>query len=273
MVTLSVAIMAHPSRALMVASILKKLDRPNVKVIWDQKRSRWDTGRRSMLAYDPKCTHHLVLQDDILVCRDLIEGYRQALEHTPGDVALCGYVGRVRPNKKQVLMVVQRANAMRASFIRLHTLSWGPAIAVPTEIIPEMIAYCDPLRDVPNYDRRLSRYWEQKRQLLVWYTWPNLVDHADGPSLVPGRIGTNRAARAVSRVAHNFIGEDRSALEVNWGGPVASEDPVASLHLAGLGGLVTYQHAITGNRLTFPANSQRARRYRGLHHWKIVGGE
>jgi hypothetical protein len=65
-VTLSVAIMAHPKRAALVDGILARLDRDDVPVIWDEQGSRWDTGRRAMLAYDPSCTHHVVIQDDII---------------------------------------------------------------------------------------------------------------------------------------------------------------------------------------------------------------
>ena len=218
-VTMSVVIMAHPKRKEQVDAVLAKLDRKDVPVIWDEKNDRWDTGRRSMLAYNPNCTHHLVLQDDILVPRKLIAGFRRALEHTPGDVPVCGYYGRYRPHKELVLETALEAEAAKASFITMHTLNWGPAIAVPTDIIPEMIAYCDPL-DIPNYDRRLSRYWELGRKMRIWYTWPSLVDHADGPSLIPGRMGTDRSERENTRVAHKFVGLEASALDVDWTGPV-----------------------------------------------------
>ena len=71
MITLSVSMMAHPKRAAQVEGILAQLDRKDVEVVWDERENRWDTGRRSMLAYDPRCSHHAVIQDDVLVCRDL----------------------------------------------------------------------------------------------------------------------------------------------------------------------------------------------------------
>lgn len=219
--TLSVAIMAHPAREDMVNSLLDELDLEcDIPIVWDCGRGRWDTGRRAMLAYDIEATHHLVIQDDIIPCRDLIAGFRTALAATPGDMPLCGYVGRVRPDKDVVREAVNCARQAHASFITMHTLNWGPAVCVPTKDIMEMIAFCDTLTEIENYDRRMSRYWELRRHVRTWYTWPCLVDHADGPSLVPGRVGTNRKTRAHARIAHQFLGEEVSGLSVDWSGPV-----------------------------------------------------
>lgn len=261
-ITLSVAMMAHPKRAEQVKAICARLDR-DVPVTWDEKGSRWDTGRRAMLAYDPACTHHAVIQDDVIPCRDLFAGLEVALAYVPENVAVCGYVGRVRPFAEMVTQAARRAQRLNASWLMMHTLNWGPLIAVPTGLIPEMIRHCDLLKDIPNYDRRLSRYFELQRGVKTWYTWPSLVDHADGPSLVPGRIGTDRAKAAHCRVAHTFIGADASALDVDWSGRAvdAEED---------LTDLITFHNRVTGLVLTLHHTSPRARRLRGLPSWEVV---
>jgi hypothetical protein len=265
-ITLSVVIMAHPKRADFVEELRGRLDRPDVPVVWDEKNDRWDTGRRSMLAYDPACSHHLVIQDDILVCRDPIASFQRALEFVP-DAPLCGYVGRWRPEIETVGRAVAQADKVGASFITMPTLNWGPAIAVPTSSIPEMIAYCDPLVDVLNYDKRLSRYWELSRQIRVWYTWPSLVDHADGPSLVPGRYGTDRAMRARSRVAHHFIGEEISGVDHDWTGPVV--DSLAAGE--GRPRILVYRNRRDGMEVRLSPWSPRVRRMAGLNNWEFVG--
>jgi len=224
-----------------------------------------------MLAYDPACTHHLVIQDDVLPCRDLLAGVKVALEHVP-DAPLCLYVGRRRPHAHAVSRACAQADRLRAAFITMHTLNWGPGIAVPTAAIDEMVAYSDKLTEIKNYDRRLSRYWEKAAQIRVWYTWPSLLDHADGPSLVKGRVGTDREHGRVSRVAHHFIGEDRSALDVDWSGPVhevaGPADP--SLPWTCPPGRVAFRNIVTGQVRTIPARSTRVRRYRGLSNWEPV---
>jgi hypothetical protein len=217
-VRLSAAIMAHPSRTEQVARTLDRLDRP-VPVTWDEHNDRWDTGRRAMLAYDPECTHHVVIQDDLIIPRDLLAGLERALTHVPANAPLCGHVGRVRPAQDRVRELVAQAQKAGASFLTMTQLYWGPLIVVPTAAIRAMIDYCDPLTGIENYDLRLSRYWETEG-VRVWYTWPCVVDHDDGPSLVPGRSGVNRGARPHSRVAHSFCGENASVLDLDWSGPV-----------------------------------------------------
>ncbi len=218
-VRLSVAMMAHPARTASVTRMLAALD-GDVSVVWDKRNNRWDTGRRAMSAYDPKATHHAVIQDDLYVCRDLCAGLQEALTHIPRDVPLCGYVGRVRPYRQLIDAAVERTAGRKVSWLTMHVLAWGPLVVVPVAAIPEMLAYCDTLKRLENYDLRLSRFWGLERRSLVWYTWPSLVDHADGPSMVPGRAGVDRAKGARPRVAHNFIGEDASALDLDWTGDV-----------------------------------------------------
>jgi len=266
-VTISAVMMAHPKRKELAESIVSQLDR-DVPIIWDEKNSRWDTGKRAMLAYDPDCTHHAVIQDDVLVCRDLFAGLEVALSHIPDNVPVCGYVGRVRPYAEMVTNAARRARTLGASWLTMHTLNWGPLIVVPTDIIPEMIAHCDRLRDIPNYDRRLSRYWELERHLPIYYTWPSVVDHADGPSLVPGRIGTDRGRHKRNRVAHTFVGEDASALDIDWTGVVVNAE---SAHPPA-GRVVVYRHRRTGQELHLSEKSPRIRRMRGVPQWERIEG-
>lgn len=274
--SLSVCIMAHPKRAEQVARLQAVLGA--LPVVWDERQDRWDTGKRAMLAYDPACTHHLVIQDDVLPCRDLLAGVEAALEHMPDDAPLCLYVGRRRPHQHQVAQACAQADRLGAAFITMHTLNWGPGIAVPTAAIPEMVAYSDKLTEIKNYDRRLSRYWECEAKVRVWYTWPSLLDHADGPSLVHGRVGTDREHGHISRVAHRFLGEDVSALSVDWSGPVYDAEgpfgpgqPQSSPAALRIGpGVVAFRNKVTGQVRTMPSHSTRVRRYSGLSNWEPV---
>jgi hypothetical protein len=203
----SVAIMAHPKRAAFVPELEHALDRP-ATVVWDDgANSRWGTGRRALLAYDPDATHHLVIQDDAVIPRDLAAGVEAALPHVPGDVPVCLYVGKVRPYREMVTEYVARAAS--ASWLVMDRLNWGVAIVLPTNVIDEVVAYCDTL-SIPNYDSRVSA-WFEANGTPVWYPWPSLVDHRESPSLVPGR-------GASGRVAHRFIGAGTSALAIDYTG-------------------------------------------------------
>lgn len=213
-VTVSVAVMAHPTRRRFVDELLTRLDRP-ATVVWDQRNDRWDTGRRSMLAHDPDASHHLVIQDDAIPCRDLVAGVEKALGRLPHPETspLCLYLGRVQPHAGKINQLVTRA-VRDTSWITMGQLHWGPGIVMPTHLIGDMVAWCDQRSEVPNYDKRISR-WCQHQGLTVWYPWPSLVDHrgvTQNPSLIDGRTGNRRA--------HRFLGADRSALGCDWSGGV-----------------------------------------------------
>lgn len=210
-VTLSIAVMAHPKRQAFVTDLLPRLDRP-AEVVWDQENNRWDTGKRAMLAYDPACSHHLVIQDDAIPCRDLAAGVERALLYVPKGSPVSLYVGRVRPYGSLVTQLVEEAKP-DASWIVMDKINWGPGIVVPTAEIPAMIDFVTSIYADPNYDRRISRWFEHRKR-RCYYTWPSLVEHRDSPSLVP--------RRGAQRHAHTFLGEEVSALTVDWTGRVAA---------------------------------------------------
>lgn len=216
--SLSVAVMAHPSRAEMVDRLLSELDRP-AKVVWDEINDRHDTGIRALEAYDPSCTHHLVIQDDAQPCRDVLAGIEQAVAYVPDGCPASFYLGRVKPFRRAVQGVVDRAGD--ASWIVMDGIYWGPAIVVPTGVVDDLAKwYRGPTgRGVTNYDRRVS-VWFEKRKRRCWYSWPSLVDHRGDDSLVRGHTAVRRA--------HRFIG-DRSALSVDWSGPVLDMQQTARL--------------------------------------------
>ena len=222
MASLSVAIMAHPKRAGMVDELVGWLDRP-AEVVWDRINDRHDTGARAMEAFDPAATHHLVVQDDVVPCRDLIAGAERALEHVPDGAPASLYVGKVRPFRPEVERAVKRAKGS-ASWIVMRGIYWGPAIIVPTGIIPEMVGWFRSPKgeQVQNYDRRISSWFARHGgNPGCWYSWPSLVDHRGHESLVRDSD--------VRRNCHLFAGEGVSALGIDWGGEVVHMKNTANL--------------------------------------------
>lgn len=215
MATLSVAVMAHPKREPMVDELLGWLDRP-ATVVWDRINDRHDTGARAMEAFDPDCTHHLVVQDDVVPCQDLIAGAEQALDSVPDNTPASLYIGKVRPFRREVERAVHRAGD-QASWIVMQGIYWGPGIIVPTHMIEALLAWFrSPAGGkVENYDRRISTWFRHHGgNPGCWYTWPSLLDHRGAQSLV-------RDSDA-ERNCHRFLGADVSAIGVDWGGEVVA---------------------------------------------------
>lgn len=271
MVTLSVALMAHPAREALVPELLEALACPGatIRVVWDERNSLWDTGRRAMLAYDPACSHHMVIQDDVLPCRDLIAALPTILSHVAMESPLAGYVGFVRPRSDVVGPACARADAKGACFLSCDTLNTGTMVVVPTAAIDAMVAYGDTVDPrIRSYDQRMNRYW-RSRGMWTWYTWPCLVDHRDGPSLAkpssavrpPVPVHPHRR-----RIARNFIGTENSALDIDWTGPVVH----AGWQTPFQGPCVTYRHKHAGRLLTVPMGGHRAQTLERNLRWELV---
>jgi len=207
---LSVAIMAHPKREKWVPELEKQL--PGVVTVWDKKNDRWDTGSRSLLAYDKDADWHMVVQDDALLPPDFYEGVKKMLKFVPASSPVGLYYGRVRPREQEARGLTERAERENASFIVHNGPWWGVGIVLPTAHIREVVKWGDEQSRIPNYDRRISRYYAHER-IPCYYPFPSLIEHRHGeenPSLVPGRFSLNRRA-------WKFVGP-RSALDVEWTG-------------------------------------------------------
>lgn len=199
---ISVAVMAHRKRKRWVPELAEQLG--GAEVVWDRHNDRHETGLRAMLAYDPEATHHLIVQDDALLCRDLVPALEKMVTKT-GEHPLGLYVGQTGPIN---LTLDQMMRANQVGFVPTEGPHWGVAIVLPNAHIPELAAWYE-ASTVDNYDKRISR-WYGGRGISCWYTAPSLVQHRheDNPSLVQGRNG--------GRMAAWFIGSDRSALDLDF---------------------------------------------------------
>lgn len=215
MTTVSGVIMAHPDRWSWAESLSEKT---GLDIVWDEggpatsdPKRRWAVGRECWeRGLSSGAQWHLVLQDDALVCRDLIPGLGLALEPFNGRGVVSAYCGSGRPDQVKVRQAVQLAEAEKSNWVTTMSLNWGVGIILPTNTIAGMLEWCsDSGRAKDNYDYRIGCYY---RDVLGWrsfYAHPSLVDHRDQGSLV-GHFLAQR------RVAHQFVGEDVSALDIDW---------------------------------------------------------
>lgn len=151
----------------------------------------------------------IVLQDDAIVVPEFRKHAAAALSHAP-QTAVSFYVGTGRPRPLQVEHAIRVADAMGACWLECETLLWGVAVAMPTRLITEFLGWTGTDADGTDakYDARIGKFFE-RQGIPVRYTWPSLVDHADGYSFVQ----IPRPVR-VTRVAH------RVGIAEAWDGPV-----------------------------------------------------
>jgi hypothetical protein len=146
--------------------------------------------------HDEHADWHVVLQDDAQPVDGFAEHAAAALEHAPR-TAVSFYVGTGRPRQESVERAVHVADATDVAWLTHPTLLWGVAVAMPTEHVAPFLAWARSNR-LP-YDRRIGAYWQRAR-IPVRYTWPSLVDHADGPSLLRHPWGPPKAPRRAWRL-------------------------------------------------------------------------
>lgn len=195
-VTLSVAVMAHPRRADQAKALAEVTA---AKLVWDTRNDEWDTGSRALLAHDSAATHHLVLQDDAVPVFDLRAHVTRAIAQHP-DRIISLYLGTSRPPDIQprVTAATVAAEERGRSWIQHSALLHGVAVVVPTSVVQDLVGWCRRF-SIP-YDERIGLYSRMILERPVLYTWPSLVDHDDGPTLVKH---TDGQARSEPRVAHH----------------------------------------------------------------------
>jgi len=181
-----------------------------------ERRGPWWTARRAWMAgLRGGATHHLVLQDDVIPCRDFLEGAKAALAAVP-DQPVSFYANRE---------VVTRIRARNDSaWAVIPDACWGQGLCLPVDQIGHFLRWSDEHiePDYPHDDDRFVLYFLSLGR-FVWYTMPSLLDHAGA-----GRSLMGHAGRVPQR-ARWFLGEEESALSIDWSRcVVATPDPRAA---------------------------------------------
>lgn len=209
---LSVTIMAHPSRIEHARDTVKKLkeDSPDTGfgiVVDENGDGVWHTAQAAWRhRVDDTATHHLVLQDDLGVCRDLVKGVEAALEHVPPKTPVSLF---------SRWKFIEQAHARNSSWAACKTNATACATVLPVDLIEEWIEWsiCNVPKEVIHDDERLDM-WCYETDAVTWITVPSLVEHLGSDrSLVKRENG--RVSKG-DRLATRYIGDDRSALEIDF---------------------------------------------------------
>lgn len=202
----TVAIQHTPDRAdrrKWVKSVVKRMraERADIAidVVEDKKREGcWPTYLRCLKAVS-SASHHLVLQDDVTVCKDFL--------------ACVGEIIHVRPRSLISLYTSSRqvyaARRRGDSWIQDSSVA-GLALIWPRELIGEFIRWQEDhiAQAFPGDDLRVSM-WLIKTSKPIFATVPSLAQHLGSEASV---LGLN----ARSKVAACYIGDKRSAIGIDW---------------------------------------------------------
>jgi hypothetical protein len=203
----SIAIQHTPDQAdrrewvrAMVEQIRREHPTIPLAVVEDKTREgSWPTYLRTLKAAAAGATHHLVLNDDVALCKDFVASVRRVI--------------RARP-----FNLVSLYTNSRVAFSAWHRHeSWvqnsgveGAAVIWPTALITEFIRWqrAHIACDLPWEDVRVSM-WLVKTSRPAFATVPSLTQHLGvGASL----LGLN----GHSKVAAWSLAPDRSGLRIDW---------------------------------------------------------
>jgi hypothetical protein len=157
---------------------------------WNAKRC-WEYGLST------EATHHLLLQDDIVICKDFVTGVFEVVAAFPDKV---------------ISLYCNPRKGFAESQARWGESEgpWGPAIVMNKALIREFLAW-EAVNVKPEFkhdDWRLTMFCVNTKQ-TVKVPFPNLIDHDDGLKSIMGNSWNKR------RVSPDFMGE-RSPHDFNW---------------------------------------------------------
>jgi len=196
-VRLSITILHHPSRAARLPGLLDAVQEGR----WVAGVSTDDSGQPPSLAglaYNflraavppPGATHHLVLQDDAVPCRDFVRSVGRALQARPQH-AVGLYSARA---------ACRRALEQGQSWAELYGELWGLAILMPAGWWREFLQFnraAFTSNDRFHDDARVA-LWLAWQGRSTWCTVPSLLDHAAGESLLKHNSRKSRASWALA---------------------------------------------------------------------------
>ncbi|MGN9787645.1 hypothetical protein ACTMTF_39905 [Nonomuraea sp. ZG12] len=181
----SVAIMHHPARAHLVDALVRACLPLVARVVTDPEpagvRSPLRTAKRAWAAVGEGATHHLVIQDDALLCDGFAAQVQAAVAARPRHVVAL-YSDW---NSPQNSYLVRRAAAAGAAWAPLSRTDWAPAVALlmPADRARELAAYLAPIPDEVIDDDELIAQFCRERRLPMLATVPHLVEKGNVESL------------------------------------------------------------------------------------------
>lgn len=178
-----IAVCGHTRRRVQALQLSKRL---NAGLVLDNGSlgSNVNHDRAWRFAAEGRGKWALVVEDDAVPVEDFGAHAAQMLMRVPGDGIVSFYMGTSYPIHVQTKYrkAVRLAEKEQAGWIKGDAVNHGVAIAIRTEVVPDMLDYVQDI-DKP-YDERLS-VWARARGLPCWYTFPSLVDHEDSDPVLP----------------------------------------------------------------------------------------
>lgn len=206
MITVSCTVMNAPfdrKRRYSVSALISSLGEEEIRKNWVDfevmgdfySRGCWWNAKRCWThALTMDSTHHLLLQDDVVVCDDFVKGLPSVIAAYPDDV-----ISLFAMPRKGFSAMNRRWGECEGT--------WGCGIVMPKELIRDFLEWeeANVRPEFKHDDSRIS-LWCVKTKRTVKVPFPNLVDHLTMKST----LGNSWSK---PRVSENFLTSPISAID------------------------------------------------------------
>jgi hypothetical protein len=195
---LSVAVMYHPSRAASAREVLAHCAALSPRPVPDPDPtgppSPLRTAKQAWSACPDDATHHLVLQDDLVLADDFAAHLEAVVLQRPvHGIAL--YVNRNSPRNSYLF---RRAAAAGARFAPVSSFEYTPTLGflLPAEQARRLAAHLRTVPDERRDDDEAVTVFCRDRDIPVVAAVPSLIEHRDLPSVADNESHGPRHAAA-----------------------------------------------------------------------------
>jgi len=203
-VRMSYCIMAHPKRVEHVSWMLRVLQgqgAQNVTVMYDRNgEGAWKNSKRAWETADSAFTHHMVLQDDISMCKDFVEAASWCATLRP-DAPISFFL----PRKS-----TEEAIAKGLCWVSTRRFLWAQAVIMPIGMAHDFLRWVS-RHDDPTFGRhddvRMAAFYAEKR-LRVYVPVPTFIEHEGAEDSLMGNPNTAK------RRSRQYIGDDGVAMSL-----------------------------------------------------------
>jgi hypothetical protein len=184
-IRIGVAIMFHPSRSALAHALAGRCAplRPAMVVDPDPTSfpSPLRTAKRAWAAVEPDVTHHLVLQDDVVLTAGFLTELRAVVAGLP-DFGIALYVNR---GSLRNAYLARRAAALGSPWAPLSGFEYLPTLGflLPAGLARELAAFLITYPDEFRADDEVVARFCRSRRVPVVAAVPNLIDHGHQPSV------------------------------------------------------------------------------------------
>lgn len=198
----SITIMGCPERLSHIRWMKERLPADTQLSLDLKHKGVWPNARKSWLLFDKSCSHHLVIQDDVLLCKDFYETICYLTELLPDNI-----LGLY--HNQSVDDEAGRNNNIH--WLQTNVVSTAQGLIFPSRLIPDFIHFADTHVE-PSYkhdDSRIGLWQKYGNGPKSFFTIPTLLEHLE-PS---GSLLHNNNRK---RVSGWWVGETNSGLAVDW---------------------------------------------------------